>query len=84
MPVFRDRDRDRDRDSDDERGLKQPRPQVPEPIRMVLDDETVDQLRVAAAAYGMEVEELMVALLQAAADRIPELIGEPPGRLNAN
>lgn len=69
-PVFRDR--------------HHPRGGSPDPIRMVLDDETVDRLRVAAAAYGMEVEELIVALLQAAAERIPDLLGEPPGRLSAN
>jgi plasmid stability protein len=47
---------------------------------MVLDDETVDRLRVAAAQYGMEVEELMVALLQLASERIDDLLGDPPPR----
>lgn len=48
-----------------------------DPIRMVLDDETVDRLQRAAARYGMEVEELMVALLQVAAGHVDELLGEP-------
>lgn len=88
MPVFRERGQDRDRDKDRESGKeaipRHAQSATPQPIRMVLDDETVDHLRVTAAAYGMEVEELMVALLQAAAERIPELLGEPPSRLNAN
>jgi hypothetical protein len=53
------------------------RPQTHDPIRMVLDDDTVDRLKAAAVEYGMEVEELMVALLQSAALRIPELLGDP-------
>lgn len=48
-----------------------------DPIRMVLDDDTVDRLKAAAVDYGMEVEELMVALLQSAALRIPDLLGSP-------
>jgi len=54
------------------------RPPASDPIRMVLDDDTVDRLRVAAVHYGMEVEELMVALLQLATERVAELLGEPP------
>lgn len=49
-----------------------------DPIRMVLDDETVERLHVAALRYGLEVEELMVALLQTAAGRIEDLLGAPP------
>jgi hypothetical protein len=48
-----------------------------ESIRMVLDDDTVERLRAAAVVYGMEVEELMVALLQVAALRIDSLLGDP-------
>jgi hypothetical protein len=51
-----------------------------DPIRMVLDDDTVDRLRIAAIRYGMEVEELMVALLQVAAERVTDLLGDPPSR----
>ena len=53
------------------------RSQTHDPIRMVLDDDTVDRLKAAAVEYGMEVEELMVALLQSAALRIPDLLGDP-------
>jgi hypothetical protein len=45
---------------------------------MVLDDETVDDLRATAEQYGMELEELLVALLQAASGRVAELLGDPP------
>jgi hypothetical protein len=65
-PVFR------------ERG-HHPSPQG-DPIRMVLDDEVVDRLRIAAVRYGMDVEELMGALLHVAAGRIDELLGGPPAR----
>lgn len=47
-----------------------------DPIRMVLDDQTVERLRVAAARYDMEVEELMAALLQAGSARVDELLGD--------
>ncbi|MDQ1438159.1 MAG: hypothetical protein QOK43_1788 [Acidimicrobiaceae bacterium] len=47
---------------------------------MVLDDETVDRLKSSAEVYGLEVEELMVALLQAAAEHVRDLLGEPPSR----
>jgi hypothetical protein len=56
------------------------RPPVNDPIRMVLDDDTVERLRIAAVDYGMEVEELMVALLQIATERVTELLGDPPSR----
>lgn len=49
---------------------------------MVLDDQTVERLRTVAEEYGMEVEELMVALLQAAADKVPDLLGKPPLHLD--
>lgn len=68
-PVFRDRDKGASRS---------------EPLRMVLDDETVERLQTAAVAYGMEVEELMVAVLQAGAERIRDLLGEPPTTRQAN
>lgn len=55
-----------------------------EPLRMVLDDETVERLQTAAAAYGMDVEALMVAVLQAGTERIGDLLGEPPSRRRAN
>ncbi|HZQ29366.1 MAG TPA: hypothetical protein VFA94_16845 [Acidimicrobiales bacterium] len=45
-------------------------------IRMVLDDETVEQLRAAAFERGIELEDLMGRLLTAAASRIDELVGE--------
>ena len=51
-----------------------------DPIRMVLDDATVERLRVAAVRYGMEVEELMAALLQEGSARVDELLGDPPIR----
>lgn len=73
-PVFRDRDRHHDRSGGN----------VPDTLRMVLDDETVERLRAAAASYGLEVEELMVALLQAASERMQELLGDPPEHINAN
>lgn len=47
-----------------------------DPIRMVLDDATVERLKIAAARYGMEVEELMAALLQAGSARVDELLGD--------
>ncbi|HEV7887625.1 MAG TPA: hypothetical protein VGO92_08705 [Acidimicrobiales bacterium] len=50
------------------------------PIRMVLDDDTVDRLELAAVRYGLEVEELMMALLQAAASRVDDLLGKPPSK----
>jgi hypothetical protein len=53
-----------------------------DPIRMVLDDETVERLRIAAIRYDMEVEALMAALLHAAALRVDELLGDPPPRRN--
>ena len=68
-PVFRDREK---------AGRADP------PLRMVLDDETVDRLQTAAATYGLEVEELMVALLQAGAEHIRDLLGEPPTSRQAN
>jgi hypothetical protein len=46
-------------------------------IRMVLDDETVEQLRSAAFERGIELEELMGRLLAAAASRVDELLGDP-------
>ena len=55
-----------------------------EPLRMVLDDETVERLQTAAVSYGMEVEAFMVALLQAGAERIGDLLGEPPSTRQAN
>lgn len=68
-PVFRDRDKSNGRS---------------DPLRMVLDDETVARLQTAAATYGLEVEELMVALLQAGAERVRDLLGEPPTSRQAN
>jgi hypothetical protein len=68
-PVFRDREKP---------GRADP------PLRMVLDDETVERLQTAAARYGLEVEELMVALLQAGAEHIGDLLGEPPTSRHAN
>lgn len=69
-PVFRDR----------ERGAGK----AESSLRMVLDDETVERLQNAAATYGLEVEELMVALLQAGAEHIRDLLGEPPSSRQAN
>jgi hypothetical protein len=51
-----------------------------DPIRMVLDDDTVERLRLNAARYGIEVEELMVALLQISSSRVDELLGGPARR----
>ena len=75
-PMFRERDR--------HTGAQAGLPGSSQPLRMVLDDETVERLRQAASDYGMEVEELMVALLQASADRVRDLLGEPPSRPTAN
>ena len=55
-----------------------------EPLRMVLDDETVGRLETAAVTYGMEVEALMVAILQAGSEHIADLLGEPPSTRRAN
>ena len=71
-PVFRGRE------------PRDPLVRTPEPLRMVLDDETVERLHLAAGEYGLEVEELMVALLQAGAERVRDLLGPPPGRKHAN
>ena len=60
---------------------RSPAPESRDPIRMVLDDGTVERLQEAAVRYGIEVEELIVALLQQAATRIEDLIG-PPARDN--
>ncbi len=46
-------------------------------IRMALDDETVDRLRAAAEERGLEVAELLILLVVAAADRLDELLGKP-------
>jgi hypothetical protein len=51
-----------------------------DPIRMVLDDETVERLQRAAVRYGMDVEELMVALLQIAAGQVDQLLGDAANR----
>lgn len=72
-PVFRDREKDK-------RPAASDQPQ----LRFVLDDETVERLQAAAAAYGMDVEELMVALIQAGSERIADLLGEPPSTRRAN
>jgi hypothetical protein len=46
-------------------------------IRTVLDDATVAGLREAADARGMGVEELIVALLVAAARQVDDLLPRP-------
>ena len=52
-------------------------PSRPDLIRMALDDQTVDRLVAAAAERGLEVEDLLIRLIVAAADRVAELLGEP-------
>jgi hypothetical protein len=49
-------------------------------IRMVLDDDTVERLRIAALERGIVLEELMARLLEASSTRVDELLGQPPGR----
>jgi hypothetical protein len=43
-------------------------------IRTVLDDGTVERLRVEAEARGIDVEQLIVELLVAASQRIDDLL----------
>jgi hypothetical protein len=53
-------------------------------IRMVLDDRTVERLRVAAEGRHLEVEQLIVRLITAAADRIDELLADGEQRNSEN
>jgi len=48
-----------------------------ERIQVMLDDLTVERLREAAEARGVEIEQLLIQLLVAASDRVDELLGEP-------
>ena len=55
------------------------RSQSTDVIRMVLDDDTVERLRVAAEARGIDVEQLLVQLLVASSTEVDRLLG-PPNR----
>jgi hypothetical protein len=51
---------------------------------MVLDDRTVERLRTAAEGRHLEVEQLIVRLITAAADRIDELLSVSEQRNSEN
>jgi predicted DNA binding CopG/RHH family protein len=47
-----------------------------ERVRVRLDDAAVERVRAAAAARGIELDELLFELLQAATWRIDDLLGQ--------
>ena len=54
------------------------RTQSSDVIRMVLDDDTVERLRLAAEAREIDVEQLLVQLLVASSTEVDRLLGPPP------